>query len=131
MTNVQKNMSESKIGSFSNHPLEPDMFDLNYPLGEIIYQKVTNDSLLSQINSEPKYVNFVNRLHKKIFMDKNSEGVHHSEYYTHTFENGTSKKYRFFGMSYNGEDAGPVPDSRSTDDYNMIMILIQDVKYQE
>ena len=42
------------------------IFELNEPLGEILYEKV-DDELLEEINYTPEYIRFVNELQELVF----------------------------------------------------------------
>lgn len=96
-----------------------NLFDLPFPLGEIIYEKYTPnsngsiDENLRAINSIPEYISFINEVQQKVFNGtRKQDGP--GEIYTRDYviknksdpEGSYLRKYRFYGQSMFHEDNG-------------------------
>lgn len=117
---------------FSNYSYS--IFEMNEPLGEILYQ--SHDQVDGNVNESPEFVRFVNEMQKLVFSGSSDESAILRQGYNYTFFNESSgdyatKQYRFYGQSFRTEDKAQVNDSRPIDEYNMIVIIIEDVAHSQ
>lgn len=103
-------------------------FDLNFPVGEIIFQSNYDDNL-DDINENPLFVKFVNEIQEMTFTAKSKDKIaEHTEDYSYA----EGHTYRFFAQPITLENLPATPDEqRLGTDYNMIVFLIAEKELGE
>ena len=105
------------------------------------------DKLLSDINFQKEYINFVNRMQEVVFNGEFLPNGVLQKNYTHVLESGEKKDYRFFAQSFQTEkeiwrtlttgselsedELSRFTYSRMPKRQNMLLFLIEDVAISE
>ena len=88
------------------------IFNIYYPIGEIIYEENNKDELLAKINETPEFICFVNKMQSKTFNEFNNvrggQDSYETKYYKHQYIDSKGKKrnkwYRFYAQSFMTEN---------------------------